>query len=172
MMIEASIEAVRINVVTDDHLVILREINGSRLLPIWIGPYEAQAIALEIKGTGLGRPLTHDLLRDVIGQMGGSIERIVVSDIREKIFYATIIIEMDGRRVNVDSRPSDALALAVRTHSPIYIEDAVIEQAGIPVVDETPEAEEPAEAIDPERLTVFREFINNMDVDDPEKGKE
>ncbi len=184
-MVETSIEAIRINVVTDEHIVILKEVNGTRFLPIWIGAFEAQAIAWEIKGTEIGRPMTHDLLRSAIEEMGGSVERVVVNDLRERTFYALITIHLDGRTLELDSRPSDAIALAVRTHSPIFVEDHVMEQTGIPMAEEGPEEREaaapgesraPSEELDPEKLSVFRDFINNLDinldVDDPERGKD
>lgn len=173
-MVEVSIEAVRISVVTEEHVVLLREINGTRVLPVFIGAYEANAIAHEIRGQDLGRPLTHDLLRDLIRELGSAVERIVVSDIRDRIFISTLYLQHNGRIIEVDSRTSDALALAVRVRCPIYVEDHVMDQAGLEVAieREEPEEEPGAEVTEAEneRLSVFRDFINNMDVDNPEGG--
>lgn len=176
-MVETVIEAIRINVVTEQHVVILKEVNGVRVVPIWIGQYEAQAIALELQGADVSRPLTHDLLRSVIDQLGGVVDRIVVSDLRESTFFATIGINANGRPLAVDSRPSDAIALAVRVRAPIYVEEHVLDQAGIviPVDKESPVEDEnlpPGEPIDPERLSVFREFVNSLDMDEPKTEKE
>lgn len=172
-MVETVIEAIRINVVTEQHVVILKEADGQRVVPIWIGQFEAQAIALELQGADISRPLTHDLLRSVIDQMGGVVERIVVSDLRDSTFFATIGIGVNGRELAIDSRPSDAIALAVRTQAKIYVEEHVLNQAGIAVPGDKPEhvdEDAPAAPLDPaerERLNVFRDFVNSLEIDDP-----
>jgi bifunctional DNase/RNase len=175
-MIETVVEAIRINVVTDQHVVILKELEGSRIIPIWIGAFEAQAIALELQGTEAPRPMTHDLLSSVIGQMGGSVERIVIGDLRDGTFYASIGLAAGGGQLEVDSRPSDAIALAVRTQAPIFVAEQVIDQAGVSMGDsETePEQEEspPPELVDNARLNVFRDFVNSLDMDDPKRESE
>ncbi|MEJ7654182.1 MAG: bifunctional nuclease family protein [Chloroflexia bacterium] len=180
-MVETIVEAVRINVVTEQHLVILKELEGGRIFPIFIGPDVAQAIALKLQGADIPRPQTHDLLQNVIGELGGVVERVVVNDLRENVFFALIDVNLNGKVVTIDSRPSDAIALAVRTQSPIFIEDHVADQAGKIVttaVAQEAESEigtgmgQPADPVENERLNVFRNFINSMDVEDPEKDRE
>ncbi|MDQ3855624.1 MAG: bifunctional nuclease family protein [Chloroflexota bacterium] len=176
-MVETVIEAIRINVVTEQHVVILKEVDGSRVIPIWIGQDVAQAIALELQGADVKRPQTHDLLRNVISEMGGAVDRIIVNDLRDSTFFALIEITAASKSVLVDSRPSDAIALAVRTRSPIYVEDHVIEQAGIVIpaeVVEEPERPEqgPPDPVENERLNVFRDFVNSLDLDEPKSEKE
>lgn len=173
-MVEAVIEAVRINVVNDQHVVILKELSGSRVVPIWIGPDVAHAIAIVLRGEEISRPLTHDLLRSAILEMGGTIHRAIINDLKDSIFFAIIEVEQDGRRLQIDARSSDAIALAVRAQCPIYVEDHVLDQAGFAMPGEESEeatitSEEQSEPIDNERLSVFRDFINNLDIDDPKR---
>ncbi len=175
-MVETVVEAIRINVVTEQHVVILKEVAGTRVIPIWIGRDVAEAIALELQRAQIGRPMTHDLLRSVIRELGGEIGRVVVNDLRDQTFYAEIEIVVDSRSVNVDSRPSDAIALAVRAQAPIFVEEHVMDQAGLVLPSEA--SEEPGEqvqedeSIDNESLSVFRDFINSMDLDDPKRESE
>ena len=173
-MVEAVIEAVRINVVNDQHVVILKEMTGPRVVPIWIGPDVAHAIAIVLRGDEVSRPLTHDLLRSAILEMGGTIHRAIINDLKDSIFFAVIEVDQDGRRLQIDARSSDAIALAVRAQCPIFVEDHVLEQAGFTLPAEENEesetvAEQQTEPIDNERLSVFREFINNLDIDDPKR---
>ncbi len=173
-MVEAVIEAVRINVVNDQHVVILKELTGPRVVPIWIGPDVAPAIAIVLRGDEVSRPLTHDLLRSAILEMGGTIHRAIINDLKDSIFFAVIEVDQDGRRLQIDARSSDAIALAVRAQCPIFVEDHVLEQAGFALPGEENEesetvAEQQTEPIDNERLSVFREFINNLDIDDPKR---
>ncbi len=112
------------------YAIVLKEIEGVRRLPIIIGSFEAQAIALEIEGIKPPRPLTHDLLKQVIDNLGGTVVEVVVSELRENTFYAKIILEISGLTNEIDARPSDAIALAVRTQSPIYVAETVLESAG------------------------------------------
>ncbi len=173
-MVEAVIEAVRINVVNDQHVVILKEMTGPRVVPIWIGPDVAHAIAIVLRGDEVSRPLTHDLLRSAILEMGGTIHRAIINDLKDSIFFAVIEVDQDGKRLQIDARSSDAIALAVRAQCPIFVEDHVLEQAGFTLPGEESEepetvAEQQTEPIDNERLSVFREFINNLDIDDPKR---
>lgn len=178
-MIECKIESIRVSLVTQHRVVILKEvkIEGSeRYLPIWIGPYEADAIALELQEVPMQRPFTHDLLRSVIGELSARVTHILINDLREDTFYARIVLDANGRHSEVDSRPSDAIALAVRVKCPIYVEEAVLERAGVSLESET-DSEETAELPDGESLpraervsddslSVFRDFINSLDMDD------
>lgn len=171
-MVEMIIEAIRINVVTEQHVVILREADGQRIVPIWIDPYQAQSIAMEMHGTEMTRPMTHDLLRNIIGEMGGRVARIIVNDLRDGTFYALIDIETPSGVLSVDARPSDAIALGVRVQAPVYVQEIVLDQAGVSIGEQEAEADNDEPAPDDERLSVFRDFINNLDVDEPKSGGE
>jgi bifunctional DNase/RNase len=126
-----SVELTRIliNETSDRQVIVLREKEGERTFPIIIGIYEAAAIDREIKGVALQRPLTHDLLKNVIENLGAKLERIVISDLKDNTFFATLVIQRNGATIEVDARPSDAIALAVRAQAPIYAEEKVITEA-------------------------------------------
>src|SRR5579872_3841455 len=130
-MIEMTVESVRINLQTSQRVVILKATRQERYLFIWIAHSEAYAIAIELQGTSSQRPLTHDLLKNVIQDLGAKIESVVISDLIEDIFYARLVLDANGRHVEVDSRPSDAIALAVRAKTPIFVEESVLERAGV-----------------------------------------
>ena len=130
-MIEMTIESVRINLATQQRVAILKAKTQERHLFIWIAHAEAYAIAIELQGTTSPRPLTHDLLKNVINGMGGNILRVEVSDLVDDIFYARIVVDVAGKQVDFDARPSDAFALAVRAKTPIFVEESVLERAGV-----------------------------------------
>jgi bifunctional DNase/RNase len=162
-------------------VVILKEKAAERYLPIWIGPAEADAIAVKLQGATVPRPLSHDLLHSVIGALGATLNSIVINDLKSDTFYAKIILNVDGRQMEVDSRPSDAIALAVRAEVPIYVEEAVLDKAGILLDKETgqPISEEEKEGADSKkvsedelrRMSAFRDFINTLDLDNLDKHK-
>lgn len=175
-MIETVVESIRVSLVTQHRVVILKEVDGERHLPIWIGSYEAEAIAMELQGVSASRPLPYDLMRTIIEDMGGTVERITVIDLSEDVFYARIVLRQNGREVEIDSRPSDAIALAVRARVPILVDDGVMEKAGVMLSSDDdgegdgegitqPELERAGD-VDEERLSVFRDFINTLDLDD------
>ncbi|MGC8874394.1 MAG: bifunctional nuclease family protein [Chloroflexia bacterium] len=169
-MVEAVVRSVHVSLITQHRLVVLKERRGKRYLPIWISPDVADAIALEMQGVQMARPFTHDLLRSVIETLGAKVSRILVNDIRDNTFYARIIFDMAGRYLEVDSRPSDAIALAVRVKCPIYIEESVLEQAGLTMEEEEEGTPAPAEQQD---LDVFREFLSQLEIEEPpEEGPE
>jgi uncharacterized protein len=174
-MIETVVESIRVSLVSNHRVVILKEVEGQRHLPIWIGQFEAEAIAVELQGMGSPRPLTHDLLKSVISELGGRVNRILVTDLNRDVFYARIVVEINGRSLEIDSRPSDAIALAVRVKAPILVEDDVMARAGV-VFGEEGGAEAPSsertDAVSDERLSVFRDFVNSLDLDDLEKPKD
>ncbi len=177
-MIEMTIESVRVSLMNYQRVVILKEKTSDRYLPIWIGPAEAEAIAVQLQEVPVARPLTHDLLRSMIDHLGGVVRSIVVHDLNNDTFYAKIVVELAGKTIEVDSRPSDALALAVRVSVPIYAEEAVLEKAGI-TLDGLGKADgkslEGTQKIDEDelrRMSAFREFINSLDLDDFEKKRE
>ncbi len=164
-MVEVSIDSVRISLMSQHRIVVLKDTESPRFLPIWIGPFEADAITIELQGVEVARPLTHDLLKAVIDKLGAEVERVAITDLRNDTFYAQITLRVNGRRMEVDSRPSDAIALAVRTHVPVYVDDAVMDQAAIaPESDmeggEAPDTRrEPSEAPD-----AFKEFLEGLDL--------
>jgi uncharacterized protein len=129
MQIEMTIKGLMIDPITNMPIIILRDQDGQRVLPIWVGVFEANAIALQIENVQTPRPMTHDLLKNVIDDLRGRVDRIVVCELKENTFYARIHMSVDGRVLEVDARPSDAIALALRTRSPIFVEETVIQSA-------------------------------------------
>jgi len=175
-MIEVQIDSVRVHLMTPQRLVVLKQIGSERYLPIWVGPYEAEAITVALQEVEMIRPLTHDLLKNVFGAFNARIKRIEIVKLQNEIFYGNIVAEVDGRDINVDSRPSDAIALSVRAHVPILVHHTVMEEAGIipeqdiPEEEETPEKTEPAPLSEEgtERLSVFEDFLEKLEFDKPE----
>ena len=183
-MIRVVVDSIRVSLLTQHRVVVLRETDSKRYLPIWIGPFEADAIAMAIQGHEPQRPMTHDLLKALISALGGQLSHIFVSAIQENTFFARIVIDQRGRMVEVDARPSDAIALAVRTEVPIFVKAQVLEQAGVlfdedeqPAAVEPPTSEptasstpEPEPELDDDSMSIFRNFINTLNLDDPPKG--
>lgn len=173
-MVEMTVESVRIDLQRSQRVVILKTTKQERYLFIWIAHTEAYAIAIELQGTSSQRPLTHDLLKNVIQELGAKIESVVISDLIDDIFYARIILDVAGRHVEIDSRPSDAIALAVRTKTPIFVEESVLERAGMDLEssEEPPSAKsEAVKRSEQDNLDAYRDFINTLDVLD-EFGKD
>jgi len=160
-MIEVKIAGIQISLMSQHRIVLLKEIESDRYLPIWIGPYEAEAINIELQRIEVARPLTHDLLKNVIEALGGDIQRVVVSELRDDTYYARILIEVDGREVDIDARPSDAMALAVRARVPIYVAEEVMAEAGI-----VPERDLTEEERGEGKPSAFDEFLGSLDIDD------
>jgi bifunctional DNase/RNase len=172
-MIEMSIESIRVSLVNYQRVVILKEKGAERYLPIWIGPAEAEAIAVRLQEVPVPRPLTHDLLRSVIDALGAQINCVIVNDLANDTFYARLLLDIDGKSLEVDSRPSDAIALAVRAEVPIFADEAVLEKAGV-VLDKEGEKAMEGETVDPaelEKMSAFKEFIETLDLDDFGKHK-
>lgn len=161
-MIELSVHAILYSLLSRHRIVLLKETQSERYLPIWIGQGEADAIAMPLQRSSVLRPLTHDLLASVIAELGGDVQYIVVNDLNDNTFYARIAIERDGELQLVDSRPSDAIALAVRTSVPIYAEESVVEKAGIV---SSPDIR-PATSDEADGLDVFRDFVDTLDLDE------
>lgn len=160
MQIEMTIKGLMVDPITNMPIIILRDEEGQRVLPIWVGVFEANAIALQIENVTTPRPMTHDLLRNVITDLKAEIQKIVVSDLKENTFYALIYILVHGEVMAIDARPSDAIALALRARAPIFVEDSVIDHAK--TVDLTPDRG------DSERL---QKWLENLDPDDMGKYK-
>ena len=129
MLIEMTIKGLMVDPITNTPIVILKDKDGDRVLSIWVGIFEANAIALQIENVETSRPMTHDLLRNIITDLDGRVDRIVVNDLRDNTFFAIIHMTVRGERVAVDARPSDAIALALRTRAPILVEESVIDNA-------------------------------------------
>ena len=187
-LVEMQIESVRVHMLSNRHVVILKDAEGDRYLPIWIGAWEASAIAMRLQGLSAERPLTHDLFAAALQRLGVRVERVVISELSEETYHARIHLEREGVQVEVDARPSDALALAVRAEVQIFADEDVLAQAGL-AADPDEEAPDddgdeddadaeserprrrrpPIESVgdapaDP-RLDMFRDFVNSLEVD-------
>jgi hypothetical protein len=146
---------------------VLKDANGDRYLPIWIGPYEADAITIELQEVPPQRPLTHDLLKSAIQELGGRVIHIMISDLRNDVYYARILVDIGGRQVEIDSRPSDAIALAVRVKAPIFVAETVMDRASIEPDDDVESETGPGEGeVEPGQLSAFQDFVNTLDLDD------
>jgi uncharacterized protein len=178
-MVEVVIDSIRVSLMSQQRIVILRELRDERYLAIWIGIYEAEAITLALQDVEVARPLTWDLLKNTLKALNGRVLRVEVVALREDTFYGNIVIEADGRVLNIDSRPSDALALAVRTHAPIFVTRSVMQAAGITPDDDLqdkPLAPRPVEPLPAEpapdeegsenRLSIFEDFLDKLDKGD------
>lgn len=192
-MVEVAIDSVRVSLMSAQRLVVLRDMKVDRYLPIWVGPYEAEAITVALQEIEIARPLTHDLLKNVFVSFNAHIRRVEIVALRDEIFFGNIVVEVDGRTINVDSRPSDAIALAVRAHVPILVDPSVMTQAGITPEQDirsqsqaaasasdgsqlpTPPASTPSPSPllskpgseDTSRLSIFEDFLNKLDVKKP-----
>lgn len=162
-MVEVEIDSIRVSLMSQQRIVILKELDSERFLPIWIGPYEAEAITLSLNEVEVVRPLTHDLLRNIINDLGAQVLRVNITELRDDVFYARIILQVDGQEMQIDSRPSDALALAVRVHVPVFVDDDVMEAASTEP-EEDIEAEMPEGEESEERLEVFKDFVESLDL--------
>lgn len=182
-MIRVTVDSIRVSLLTQHRVVVLRETDSRRYLPIWIGPFEADAIALALQGHEPQRPLTHDLLKSVIAELGGSVNHILVNDIHDNTFFARIVVDQAGGTIEIDARPSDAIALAVRSDVPIFVEDHVLNQAGVLLDEEeqgqVAEPQPPAASggegepeINEDSLDMFRNFINTLDIKPDDPGRE
>lgn len=160
MQIEMSIKGLMVDPITNTPIVLLQDGEGGRVLPIWVGIFEANAIALQIENISPPRPMTHDLLRNVLAHLSAELTRVVVNDLKDNTFYAQLHLLVDGAPVVIDARPSDAIALALRTRAPIFAEDDVI--ANAKSIDMTPDKG------DSERL---QQWLENLDPDDMGKYK-
>lgn len=160
MQIEMTIKGLMVDPITNMPIIILRDKDGQKVLPIWVGIFEANAIALQIENVATPRPMTHDLLKNIISDLEASVQKIVVCDLKENTFYALIHILVSGQVVAVDARPSDAIALALRTKAPIFVEDSVIESArSLDMTSEKADSDRLQkwlESLDPEELGKYK----------------
>ena len=168
-MIEVMIDSIRISLVSQHRIVLLREVDSERHLPIWIGPCEADAITIELQDVKVARPLTQDLLKNIITELGGTVSHVLIKELNESVFHARLFINVQGEREprEIDCRPSDAIALAVRTKVPIFISEEVMDVAGVePEPDMAEEGDEAEDATDVTKLDAFSDFLDTLDFDD------
>jgi hypothetical protein len=180
-MVEVIIDSVRVSLTNQQRIVVLREANTERYLPIWIGPYEAESITIALQEVEVARPQTHDLLKNVFNALNAHLLRVEIISLKDEVFYGNIVAEVDGRQFEVDSRPSDALALAVRAHVPVLVSHEIMDSAGIIPEQDVQPGQEAAASTPPapgtptpphpeggeERLSVFEDFLSNLDLDKP-----
>jgi uncharacterized protein len=175
-MIEVIIDSIRVSLMSQHRVVVLKDMNSERYLPIWIGPCEAEAITVKLQEVPAPRPLTHDLLRNVIRELGGKVVHILINDLRQEVYYARIVIDVAGEQMEIDSRPSDAIALAVRVSVPIFVAETVMDKAATePDEDVEKEAANDiiaGEGVDETRLSAFADFVDTLDLDDLEDSEE
>lgn len=160
-MIEVIVDSIRVSLVSQQRIVVLKEKGGDRQLVIWIGHAEADSITLKLQGHEVPRPMTHDLLKSVIEDLGGSLEYVHIHDLRDDTYVADLVVEQSGRKVEIDARSSDSIALAIRAQVPIFVADSIMDRASIAPTEEEPTAA-PEED---EKLGVFRDFLETLDLD-------
>jgi bifunctional DNase/RNase len=167
-MIKVLIDSIRVSLMSQLRVVILKDPLSGRYLPIFIGPCEAEAIAVKLQNVSVERPLTHDLLKSVLSELGGTVQHIIVNDLRQDTFYAQIIVDQNGQTLSIDSRPSDAIALSVRLDVPIYVAETVMDRAGItPDEDVETDLLSAAEGEGGEgQLSIFEDFVESLDLDE------
>ena len=178
-MVEVMIDSVRVSLTSQQRIVLLRRMDVERYLPIWIGPYEAEAITIALQEIEMARPQTHDLMLQALSKMNARLARVEIVSLKEDVFYGSLVIENESQTFSIDARPSDSIALAVRAHVPILMAADILDAAGITpeadlqlepaesgpeAVDENMPNEEPAES--KKRLSVFEDFLQNLDMDD------
>lgn len=188
-MIQVTVDSIRVNLLSQQRMVMLRESDNRRYLPIWIGAFEAEAIGAALQGHEPPRPLTHDLLRNVITELGGAVQNISIVQLQDNTYYARIVVDVRGVRREIDARPSDAIALGLRVEAPIFVAEEVMDQAGVLLNEDDEEeeesekpslplpprrearqepAEEPEERdVNEENLSIFRDFINSLEQKKP-----
>ena len=179
-MVEVIIDSIRVHLMAPSRGLVLKQTNAARYLTIWVGPYEAEAITIALQEVEVARPLTHDLLKSIFTAFNARITRIEIVKLQDDIFYGNIIAEADGQEIRIDSRPSDAIAIAVRAHVPILVHMDVMEAAGMSPeqdmpaeINTPPQREAPAPLSDEanDRLSIFKDFIDKLDIDDSDKDK-
>lgn len=164
-MIEVTIATIQVSLISQNRIVVLKEVEAERYLPIWIGPFEAEAITIHLQETETPRPLTHDLIGNLLDALGARLRYVAVISLVENIFYARLVLDIKGLTVEVDSRPSDAIAIAVRKEVPIYVDESVMEVAGI-----VPEPNLEEESVADQNLGAFRRFLDTLNLDGLERN--
>jgi len=162
-MIQVVIDSIRVSLMSPHRVILLRETDSERQLPIWIGPSETDAIVVELQKVETARPLTHDLLKAVIKELGGTVSHVLINALVDDHFTARLFIDQNGTMLDIDSRPSDAIALAVRVQVPIFVANEVMDKAGVTQEEDILSAE--ADDASAEELDVFRDFLDTLDLD-------
>jgi uncharacterized protein len=179
-MVEVVIDSIRVHLMAPQRVLVLKQVDAPRYLTVWVGPYEAEAITIALQEVEVARPLTHDLLKNIFTAFNARIIRVEIVKLEGDIFYGNIVAETEAGEIRIDSRPSDAIAIAVRAHVPILVHVNVMDEAGM-----SPEQDMPAEAAAPppqeapaplsdeanDRLSVFKDFIDKLDIDKPDSDK-
>lgn len=176
-MIEVMIDSIRVSLTSQQRIVLLRSLETERYLPIWIGPYETESITIALQEIELARPQAHDLLILMLKKLDAHLRRVEITALKEDVFYGNLVVEKDGQMIDIDARPSDSIAMAVRAHVPIMLAEEILDTAGIlvspDIQQESTEAEilseqTPSAATDEskKRLSVFEDFLQNLDLDD------
>jgi hypothetical protein len=175
-MVEVVIDSLRVSLTNQQRIVVLREIGVERYLPIWIGPYEAEAITIALQEIEIARPQTHDLIKNILNMLNARLLRVEVSSLKDDVFFGNLVVEVNGEIIKIDSRPSDALAVAVRTNAPIMVDREVIEKAGVvpekDLQNEKSEMNIPGSSTEPQaaegedRLSIFEDYLEKLDIDD------
>jgi bifunctional DNase/RNase len=177
-MVEVVIDSIRVHLMAPQRVLVLKQVDVPRYLTVWVGPYEAEAITIALQEVEVARPLTHDLLKSIFTTFNARITRIEIVKLQDDIFFGNIVAETDAGEIRIDSRPSDAIAIAVRAHVPILVHVDVMDAAGM-----SPEQDLPAEPAAPpqreapaplsdeanDRLSIFKDFIDKLDIDKPDK---
>lgn len=174
-MVEVVIDSIRVHLMAPQRVLILKQVNSARYLTIWVGPYEAEAITIALQEVEVARPLTHDLIKSIFSAFHARITRIEIVKLQDDIFYGSIVAEGADGEIQIDARPSDAIALAVRAHVPILVDVDVMEEAGVspepdmptqPALEAEKEPLEPSKDDGADRLSVFKDFFDTLDLDD------
>jgi len=171
-MVEVIIDSIRVSLTNQQRIIILKDINHERYLPIWIGPYEAEAITISLQEVEVSRPQTHDLLKNILNHLDARLLRVEVVAIRDDVFFANLVIEHNSVTMNVDSRTSDAIALAVRLHVPIFVAEEIMDNDSISPEEDMKNSKAPSGKIsategaeNEDRLSVFEDFLQNLNLD-------
>ncbi len=181
-MVEVIIDSIRVHLMAPQRVLVLKQTDAARYLTVWVGPYEAEAITIALQEVEVARPLTHDLLKSIFTAFNARITRVEIVKLEGDIFFGNIISEVDGQEIRIDSRPSDAIAIAVRAHVPILVHVDVMDTAGMSPEQDMPDTttssaparkEAPAPLSDEanDRLSIFKDFIDKLDIDSPDKDK-
>jgi uncharacterized protein len=174
-LIEVVIDSVRASLMSPHRVVMLKDAQNDRYLLVWIGSCESDAITAELQGQTMPRPMTHDLLRNMIEALNASVQHILINDLQDEVYFARVVLNANGRTLEVDARPSDAIALAVRVKVPVYVTESIMDRASI-----TPEQEVETEAVLPpstpevgeDKLGLFRDFVDSLKFDEDDDKKE
>lgn len=175
-MLEVVIDSIRVGLMSQQRVVILREVDAERFLAIWIDPYMAEQITFALQEVEVARPMTHDLMRELMRSMDAQVLRVEVTSLKGDVFFANIVVEVNNQTIDIDSRPSDALALAVRAHVPILVSNEVMDAAAIIPEEDLEEngmgPEGDIEVEGEERLEVFEDFLDNLEIDEDDEGED